>query len=78
MKFNMSPFNIVLQKKMSGSHHLKLSKNICAAGIEPTYAKMFIDWTELHSVNKWVSLWAGSSLFWGGVQAPEREAGGVQ
>lgn len=29
--------------KIYGSHHLKLSENICAPGIEPTYAKMFID-----------------------------------
>lgn len=49
--------------KISGSYLLKLSENICDTEIEPTYAKMFIDWTKLHSINKWVRLWAGSSLF---------------
>ena len=40
----MSQFNSFAKMiKIYGSHHLKLSENICAPGIEPTYAKMFID-----------------------------------
>lgn len=51
--------------KISGSHHLKWSENICAIGIGPTYAEMFIDWTKLQSINKWVCELEAPFLGWG-------------